>query len=280
MDLSRQQVEAISEATAAAVAFALSNARSGAENRPSANHAGTDHHDVHAELLVGAKLPAGVAHVSGETIRKILRVEFVELATLLPSRSAHAEPEAKRFKINQTDGNEIVLASAASSKRKIESLIDWVEAWSIFSTIVTCNMPDTANGLMQHQLRVVQAAQKYRLAAVLEFDIRVRQAIAKDSSRSIGVMDTELFTQCFTGHALPVCNKCHKTGHVTSSCFAGRRDTASFRGSQPAKGGQDQPVCRRFNTGSCSFTECKYEHVCSFCRGSHAAASCPARQTA
>ena len=150
-----------------------------------------------------------------EAIDKIKRIQYVNIACLLPPKPGPAtEPTPKRFRVDD-DG---ALAVCAAPKRKIENLATWIEAWSLFSLIAIGAHHLCAEALMIHQFRIIQAAGKYRFAAVVEFDTRARQALSKDLSRSLADLDTELYTTCFTGQALPFCNTCKRLGHLTASC--------------------------------------------------------------
>ena len=205
MELSPAQLRAISEAASLAVSAAWNQLAgpSQATDTSVAEIQGVE------PLASGDKrMPSCVAHVSADSIRKIMNIEYVELATLLPSRSVGMEPPAKRFRVDENSADASVLISTVlTPRRKIENVTDWIEAWSIFSVIASEVAPGACAGLMERQLRVVQAAQKYRFAAVQEYDTRLRQAMSRDHSISIGNLHMELFTQSFTGQALPMCQE-------------------------------------------------------------------------
>lgn len=43
---------------------------------------------------------------------------------------------------------------------------------------------------------------------------------------------------------------------------------------------QTIPICGQFNAGACTYSNCKYGHVCQICRGKHPRISCPSRTDA
>ena len=87
-------------------------------------------------------MPSCVAHVSADSIRKIMNIEYVELATLWPSCSVGMEPSAKRFRVDENAADASVLISTVSTPRhKIENVTDWIEAWSIFRVIASEGAP-------------------------------------------------------------------------------------------------------------------------------------------
>ena len=214
--------------------------------------------------------PSCISHVSLETVDRIRRVEYIDLAILLPPKSiSTGEPAPKRFRIDE----EGALSVTSAPKGKIENLATWTEAWSIFSLIAIRDQPRCAAALMQHQIRMVQAAGKYRFSAVVDYDTRARQALSKDPSRSLAELDTELFATCFTGEALPNCSICKKVGHLAGAC------TLAFRGKQAKESASTKSteICRRYNHGACS-GPCRFRHACLFCSGSHAVSACPAKK--
>ena len=184
-----------------------------------------------------------------------------------------SEPPAKRFRVDESSDAVVYILTVATPRRKVECIQDWIEAWSIFSLIASAGAADSCSGLLEHQLRVIQAAQKYRFSAVLEYDVRVRQVIAKDTHRKIGEMHTEPYTQCFTGQALTICTRCKKPGHAATSCMQRPPGQGKFR--LPSSNTSEKPVCKQYNKGACNFSNCTYLHRCTFCRGSHKAVECP-----
>eukprot|EP00117_Sycon_ciliatum_P018880 scpid14210/ scgid17295/ len=268
MAFSAAQRDSIAEIVAASVAAALGN------SPPAGHHAADSETGANGMFPdVMHHTPACIAHVAPEAIDKIKRIEYVDIACLLPPKPGPAaEPTPKRFRVDD-DG---ALAVCAAPKRKIENLATWIEAWSIFSLIAIGEHHLCAEALMIHQLRIIQAAGKYRFAAVVEFDTRARQALSKDLSRSLADLDTELYTTCFTGQALPFCNNCKRLGHLTASCT-----TQPFR-SRPKEQGvsssaKPNETCRRYNYGTC-VGSCKFRHACMFCSGEHPASACPAKK--
>jgi len=45
-------------------------------------------------------------------------------------------------------------------------------------------------------------------------------------------------------------------------------------GPRPEGGSTLPPVCNKFNAGSCTYSGCTYQHICSGCGGTHAAINC------
>ena len=111
-------------------------------------------------------LPSCVAHVSVDITRKINSFEYVDLASVLPSRVVSSEPPAKRIRLDESADSAVCISTVSTPRRKIETLADWTEAWLMFSIIACDGAPGPCGDLLEHQLRIIQAAQKYRFASV------------------------------------------------------------------------------------------------------------------
>ena len=108
--------------------------------------------------------------------------------------------------------------------------------------------------------------------------------------------DTELLLHHFGGHQSISCAICSSHGHTTVLCpktattapvYASKtplvhsdvnvrppcdrlgRAVVSFNG---------RPICNNFNESVCSYYQCKFSHICSFCRDPHPKTTCPRRQ--
>ena len=136
-------------------------------------------------------------------------VKFFDLELLLPTRyKLRMSHSHKRLKMAE-DGDCLLVFTTTSSSHEwnIDSLSSWLEAWSVLAVHMASNAPQCAVSLAQHQPIIVQAAAKHWLAAVLEYDIRVRQAVSR-LQMSLDTLDAALNTECSMGQALPACSRC------------------------------------------------------------------------
>jgi len=169
----------------------------------------------------------------------------VDLSTLLPTQPFDAPP-AKRVRVSDEDG-QLVLTSS-HQKRKLENLHSWLEAWSMYCSVVVDQQPSKASEFLAYQLRIVQAAKQYRWTAVAQYDVCFRQKAARVPTLRWNLVDNDLYARCFTGqaHARP----------------------------QEGKSAGGSTTCTLFNRGNCSFRPCKFLHKCNSCGGDHSASIC------
>ena len=169
-------------------------------------------------------------HVSISTREKIKRGEYIELNSLLPPTPGYQVEEslAKRIRLSEDDGQLVLSTTSGAAKRKLDNLAAWLEAWSIYCSILFVAQSDRASELIAYQLRIVQAARKYRWPAVLEYDMCFRQKAAYIPALQWDTVDTDLYTRCFTGQTHIMCTLCKRSGHAATSCVL-RSQTQSQR---------------------------------------------------
>jgi len=262
---SSSQISSLQSMVSSAVAAAVSAVSTGPPNVSNVASGG----DRDVELLplseraasfVEGRNTAIPGHVSQHSVDRILRGEFVDFSTLLAPASTPVEPSRKRFLVSEENG-EMVLSSAAVTKRKVDSWQTWMEAWTVYCQVIFSQQCSRAGELMGYQARILQAAERFKWASVLEYDTMFRQRAARDLSMTWDVVDVDIYSRCFTGQALPVCQSCRKTGHSAATC--------------PTQRGNKGQTCHRYNKGECTFRICRFQHSCSICNGGHPQTACP-----
>ena len=182
------------------------------------------------------------SHVSSTVLQNIRQGEYVDLATLLPAHGG--EPQAKRVRVSEEEGQIVLTTASAQSHRKIESITSWLEAWFIYFAVVVSERPDRGPEFVSYQYRIVQAAAKFKWSAVQEYDTSFRQLASRDVDLMWDRVETDLYTRCFTSQSLSWCSTCKKTGHLAPSC------NNSAKGSKVSS---TAPVCTLFNRGLCHY---------------------------
>ena len=212
-------------------------------------------------------------HVSISTREKIKRGEYIELNSLLPPTPGYQVEEslAKQIRLSEDDGQLVLSTTSGAAKRKLDNLAAWLEAWSIYCSILCVAQSDRASELIAYQLRIVQPARKYRWPAVSEYDMCFRQKAAYIPALQWDTVDTDLYTRCFTGQTHIMCTLCKRSGHAATSCVL-RSQTQSQR--EKSLSASPVPTCGLFNRGSCSYNPCRFRHKCNSCGGDHPVSSC------
>ena len=223
-------------------------------------------------VLIGNGLPV----IPKTLLDKIQRLEFVDLAELLPSNSWHDQiTEAHTTKFTLFLGYELV----KPKRKQLESIIDWVKAFSVYTAAVVQKHPSMVTELLAYQLTIIKASQQYDGLQWRAYDTQFRVAAAATGNRSWSKLYVDLYTRFFTGHAKTVicCSVCDSSSHSSASCPSATGRKREFgKLASPALSGASGPkrrrnwssdVCALYNTGSCFFQKCKYRHICGDCGG-------------
>ena len=155
----------------------------------------------------------------------------------------------------------------------------------------TC--PDKIPDLLSYQMLIIEASMVYEGNAWLGYDRRFRQAAA---NMQWSKTDTDLWHLAFTGMVKRArCVHCLSFSHKSSQCNWASDSldmlpspmSSSWPYPQGDPKSKSTGICRSWNRDprpGCSFPNCKFQHVCSFCfwnpastDKSHKAVSCPYR---
>ena len=133
--------------------------------------------------------------------------------------------------------------------KDIPNFDTWVKAYCTYMAIYLMANPDRALEMVKYEHVIHDASLRYDWRSVLLYDITFHQAQSEEPGCSWGVMDTELYAECFTGRVLPRLPMGDKT--------------------------RVQKACYPFNQGKCTWKNCCYLHKYSKCgRMGHPAVKC------
>ena len=202
---------------------------------------------------------SGLPPIPGKIVQAIKDGKFVEFGDLLPEALREAAFEA-------------VCLQEDKKKRKkkfyINSPADWSLAFSLYSAVAVHFHPDKAFNLAVYATIVMGLARDTRSSQVwLQYDRLFRQAVAINPSLQWHRREPDLWLMA--------------TAEFTTSTSQGPSRYSSQPNKQPAGpplSSSSEEACRRYNKGSCPFTDshCRYQHVCQRCMApGHVFKDCP-----
>ena len=229
-----------------------------------------------------ASIGPGLPTLPRKLFEKMHRWEYIELAELLPQTSAHdaATPEVDPHRFVLFPGCEFI----KPKKRNIESITEWVKAFSIYTAAMGNRFPEAIPEMLAYLLVIVNASEQYDGLYWRSYDTHYRVNAAATGNRRWSQLDINLYTRFFTGRAKTVaaCATCDSTAHSSDRCplkpqrpkFAKRSGGGPVSASRKRKWPGD--VCFGYNaSGDCSYkAACKFRHVCGTCGGKHPAKTC------
>ena len=201
---------------------------------------------------------SGLPPIPAKIVQAIKEGKFVDFGDLLPEALREQAFEA--------------VSSQKDEKKKktrrfyINSPVDWALAFSLYSAVAVHFKPERAFQLSVYASIIMGLARDTRNSQVwLRYDRLFRQAVAVNPTLEWHRREPDLWLMATSDFA------------STSGYPAQPRNTQPATTSGSTHTSSDEP-CRRFNKGSCPFTEahCRYRHVCRQCLGGgHVARDCP-----
>ena len=262
----------------------------------------------------GSVVPAQAASagplvaVPAKLVQRISNLEFVEMYEPLPESWL------------VTEGNEGASSGQAKAvclfpkrrKAPVTDALVWEQCFAAMAGVLSTKYPTKVPEFMAYQALIVKCSRDYEGIGWVLYDRAFRRAGGGDEGPEL--LNPTLHSLCLAGRARrnKFCSACLSDNHSVEQCpeawqmFPPFGSAGQYRSASPlspfyphpgpfpfgAGGGQPPappfgppgvPTCKLFNKlegPRCTFTPCKYAHVCTICRGPHARAECRARAAA
>ena len=144
--------------------------------------------------------------ISRSLARKIARCEFVDFSKLLTS---HLVAKGNAHKGGKASAN------------RIASLDTWLQAWSLFASVLSTRKPALAPELFSYQAFISRSSSKFQSYAWLQYDAQFRLKMASTRSSAWGTPDTELLASWLSSDATrrkATCFNCGNPDHLFLDC--------------------------------------------------------------
>ena len=233
--------------------------------------------------LTGFHLPGELSGMlPHNTIQKILTLQFFDLTNLLPSNTALLhDPQPIHLQVGGDTGQQLVLSRRPTQKKQINSIQDWVSAFTAYAAVLTTANPTRAADLFEYTRLIVQAQQQYRGDAWQMYDIAFRKKAANRHLTKWADIDSALWNRAFSGKSndSAFCRLCLDATHTTVECPLYTAGPAQRHRTGPETDGGES-ICLNWNRGHCTHNPCRRAHVCATvgCGGNHRYSNCPKRR--
>ena len=195
----------------------------------------------------------GFSPIPHKLVSAITSGKFIDLDELLSVNLASDTDEEPQLLL---DGRLILTSSKRKSKHKIEDIVSWMEAFSIYCLVLTSCFPHRWRDLSLYKLLILRTYQRFGGRAWLSYDRAFREHAAATRRNDWSNIESQLFNFHTAGAA---------------------RRVVSGPGDSEAKGSPSSDVvCHSWNRGSCTAPSsvCRFAHRCSSCRGPHRLRDC------
>ena len=163
------------------------------------------------------------------------------MADLLPERLGEKQKDAHRTK---------------RQKRSL-TILEWLQCFSTYVSVVARKHPERIADLMGYQSLIIEASMEYKGDCWAGYDRRFHQQAASRPDITWSTNDSTLWSLAFTGRAkVSRCSYCFSLSHRSADC--------ELSPDQPRTSSQTtRKICFRWNESTCTFPNCKYDHICS-----------------
>ena len=235
----------------------------------------------------GVYLGEGLPPVPDKLAAKIRRGEFVEMGELLPEFWSPTKGEEESSK--ETKGRK---------SRKVTDIFTWIQCFCAYVSVRATQAPHLIPELMAYMATIVRVSQDYAGLAWVRYDVGFRRQAALTKNVRWSVINSTLYTMCFTGKASTTerCELCFASTHSEQECaqrgdpdpevkdrlkaietavlaITNKQESSPKPGIQPSVKPSGE-LCRKWNSGSCTYPRCRHTHACSVCGGNHPAVKC------
>ena len=228
-------------------------------------------------------------------VKKILRLEYVDMAEL--------KPNAWLLHSEEPDNLSTLFRK---KKEPVTDILVWVQCFSAMVAILAQQYPAAIPHLMAYQSTIVKCAKRYDGLGWVAYDMQYRRTAAQTKSLNWGVIDQSAYAEWFTGSSKTCirCSNCLEE-HSTQDCpqstasvlyqlmttmqqpqwqnhLANRQGplmSQSFkrRPQHSMQQSEETQICGLFNSrfgNRCTLAWCTYRHICAVCGGNHSKARC------
>ena len=204
-------------------------------------------------------------------VRRILELDFVEMADLLPDAWLQDESQP----IVTVDG-QVLSARRQPRRAPVQDVSLWIEAYSRMAAVLVTRFPDKGPELWAYQASIVRAARNFEGSAWVAYDRQYRREALARRSLNWSQANSRLYNEAFTGRAkaIPRCHHCLSDTHASSACLLNTGPSGAPDANNPRQS-LGQEICRAYNAGQCRFIRCRYRHVCTECSYPHPWSRCP-----
>ena len=182
----------------------------------------------------------GYSPVPAKLVSQILAGKYIDLNDLLPANllpiSADSEPQL------MLDGRLVLTSQPKKPKRRLEDIVSWIEAFSVYTMVLTAYYPHRWRDLLSYKLLIIRTYRNFTGKAWLNYDQAFREHAAAMNITDWSQINVQLY-------------------HYQTAGSASRQAS----------------VCRSWNRGHCSspYSSCCYSHKCAKCSGQHKEIECP-----
>ncbi|KAK3698551.1 hypothetical protein QZH41_014483, partial [Actinostola sp. cb2023] len=131
----------------------------------------------------------GFSPIPAKLVSRIASGKFVDLEDLMASNLSHQEEEPQLL----FDGRVVLTAGKNKNRRRIEDIVSWMEAFSIFSMVLTSFFPHRWKDLTSYKLLILRTYRQLSGPVWLAYDKAFREHAAATKLTDWSDINSQLF---------------------------------------------------------------------------------------
>ena len=224
----------------------------------------------------------GLIPLPQRLVQRIVNLEFVEMAELLPEAWLYDEVTEPASRC----------CSNALKRRKtiITDILRWAQCFGALVSVLSTRYPDKVPEFMAYQATIIKCSREFEGLGWLQYDRAYRRQVAMTKEVNWSKVNTTLYNLCLAGKArrIHLCKWCLSDSHQSELCPEVARPHLigvgqGFPYHQHSNAGRSQrgtvEICRLYNGregNRCKFNPCKFAHLCMVCKRMHPVSACKA----
>ena len=201
-------------------------------------------------LVVGP----GYSPIAYTGVATIVAGKYLNLADLLPDNNAQPDDHERQLFF---DGRLALTAPRRVNKRQMTDLVGWIEAFSIYTLILTSYFPHRWRDLTAYNLLIIRIYRQFAGIAWQNCEKAFREHVAAAKVADWSSLNVQLYNF-------------HTAGSQVRA--PGPRQSSD----EPTGFSSSMIVCKSWNQGRCvtPSSQCRFKYACDQCNGDHRAREC------
>ena len=206
--------------------------------------------------------------VTSKLLQRAVWGEFIDMAEFLPEILKGATDDASSSKES---------AKSKTKKRKVNNLLQWVECFNAYISLVATKHPNKVSDLLAYSSLMVLGARNFEGDGWIQYDWYFRKSVAFNPHAKWGEIQPMFWSLAFANaRTKEHCAICFSLDHTTVECEEYEQPPER---TLSRKRSNDE-ACRQWNYSTCPRQpNCYFLHVCISCRGNHKFNDCPTMKT-
>ena len=221
-------------------------------------------------ISAGSYMGEGPLPIPEKLVKKIIKLEFIEMHELLPE-----------FWLCDKEESKTLLGLPRRKKATITNIFQWLQCFSATMGMLARAYPQMVPDLMAYQATIIRCYQDFEELHWAQYNRMYRRQVSITKDLQWGKVDATLYSKCFAGKARrrTMWSYCLTDNHATNEC-PDHPSNMAWPWSVPQSRPQEQttfsswrqpdvqPLRSKQGYGTCDLSRCTYNpykflHICS-----------------